>query len=43
MNNYTLHRRKNIFVVIFCKLLVQKKYENFILKTALKLMANKGL
>ena len=34
---------KIIFVVLLYKLLVQKKYENVILKTALKLMANKEL
>ena len=34
---------KIIFVVLLYKLLVQKKYENVILKAALKLMANKEL
>ena len=34
---------KIIFVVLLYKLLLQKKYENVILKTALKLMANKEL
>ena len=34
---------KNIFAVIVCKLLVKKKYQNVILKTALNLLANKGL
>ena len=34
---------KIIFVVLLYKLLVQKKYENVILKTALKLMASKEL
>ena len=33
---------KNIFDVIVYKLLVQKKYENIVLKIASKLMANKG-
>ena len=43
MYNHTLHRRKNIFVVIVHKILVQKKYWHVILRTALKLMANKRL
>ena len=34
---------KNIFAIIAYKLLVQKKYSNVILKTSIKLMANKGL
>ena len=34
---------ENIFVVIAYNLLVQKKYEKVILKTDLKLMANKEL
>ena len=34
---------ENIFVIVFYKLLVQKKYENVILQTALKSMANKEL
>ena len=34
---------ENVFVVIVYKLLVQKKYKIAILKTALKLMANKIL
>ena len=34
---------KSIFVVVLYKLLVKKKYEKDILKTALKLMANKIL
>ena len=33
----------NIFAGIVCKLSAQKKYQNFILKIALKLMVNKGL
>ena len=43
--NDTLHHRKFFFflAVVLYKLLVQKKYENVILKTALKLMANKIL
>ena len=43
MYNHTLHCRKKMFVVIVYKILVQQKYQNFILKTALKLMANKEL
>ena len=35
--------KKNIFAVIVCKLLVQKNYQNVILRIDLKLMANKGL
>ena len=34
---------ENIFVVIIFKLTVQNKYYNVILKTALKLKANKEL
>ena len=34
---------ENIFVVIIFKLTVQNKYYHVILKTALKLMANKEL
>ena len=34
---------ENIFVDIVYKLLVQKKYQKVILKTALKLMGNKEL
>ena len=33
----------NIFVVIVSKFLLQEKYQNVILKTALKLMLSKGL
>ena len=43
MYDHTLHRGKNILTVIAYKLLVQKKYQNVILKIASKLMANKGL
>ena len=39
---YTIEK-KIFFAVVLYKLLVQKKYENVILKTALKLMANKIL
>ena len=35
--------KENIFVVIVYKLVVQKKYLNVILKTALKLMVSKKL
>ena len=35
--------KEKVFVVTVYKLLVQKKYGNFILKTALKLMANQLL
>ena len=33
----------NIFVVIVSKFLLQKKYQNVILKTALKMMLSEGL
>ena len=36
MYNRTLHRRKNIFVVIVYKILLHKIYKNVVLKTALK-------
>ena len=39
----TKQKKQNIFGVIVCKLLVQKNYQNVILKIDLKLMANKGL
>ena len=43
MFNHTLNHEKNIFVVIVYRFSVYKKYENIILKTALKLIANKEL
>ena len=42
MYDYSLHHKEK-FVVIVYKLSVQKKYQNVILKTALKFMANKEL
>ena len=43
MYDHTLHREKNFFAVIVYKLLVQKKFQNVILKTILESMANKKL
>ena len=41
--DYTLHRGKNVFVVFAYKPLVQKNYQNVMLKVTLKLMVNKWL
>ena len=41
--DHTLHRRRNHFCHYYLQLFSMKKYENFILKTALKLMENKRL
>ena len=41
--DHTLHCGKNVFAVIVYRVSVQKKYQKFILKIPLKLMANKGL
>ena len=43
MYNRTLNHEENIFVVIVYKFSVYKKYENIMLKAALKLIANKEL
>ena len=43
MYDHSLHCGKNLFAVIVYKISVQKEYQNVILKTALKLMANKEL
>ena len=44
MYHHTLHHEKNFFcAVIVYKILVQKKYQTALLKTVLKIMANKDL
>ena len=44
MYDHTLHHRKKTFLPLhFYKLQVQKKYQNVMLKTDLKFMANKEL
>ena len=41
--DHTQHCGRNIFLIIVCNLLVQKKSYHVMLKIALKLMVNKGL
>ena len=43
MSDHTSHRGRKNFLVIVYKHLVQKKYSNAILKTALSVITNKEL